>query len=74
MYSYQRSFFRAVCALALVCLLAVEFTVVLWLQGITIRESIAKRDPVSGAVYAASLILFALMPLLGGPARRGTTR
>lgn len=60
--------------IALVCLLAVEFTVVLWLQGITIRESIAKRDPVSGAVYAASLILFALMPLLVGPARRGTTR
>jgi hypothetical protein len=49
---------------ALACLLAVEFTFVLWLQGITIRESIANRDPVSGAVYAASLILFALMPFL----------
>jgi hypothetical protein len=60
--------------IALVCLLAVEFTVVLWLQGITIRESIAKRDAVSGAVYAASLILFALMPLFVGPARRVTTR
>jgi hypothetical protein len=50
--------------LALACLLLVEFTVVLWLQGITIRESIANRDPVSGTVYAASLVLFALMPLI----------
>jgi hypothetical protein len=49
--------------LALVCLLTVEFTVVLWLQGLTIRESIANRDPVAGAVYVASLLLFALMPL-----------
>lgn len=49
--------------IALACLLAVEFTVVLWLQGISIRESIANRDPISGAVYAVSLILFALMPL-----------
>lgn len=60
--------------IALVCLLAVEFTVVLWLQGITIRESIANRDPVSGAVYAASLILFALMPLLVGRAPQVTAR
>ena len=60
--------------IALVCLLAVEFTVVLWLQGITIRESIANRDPVSGAVYAASVILFALMPLLVGRASRVTAR
>jgi hypothetical protein len=60
--------------IALVCLLAVEFTVVLWLQGITIRESIANRDPVSGAVYAASLILFALMPLFVSRPRRVTAR
>jgi hypothetical protein len=60
--------------IALACLLAVEFTVVLWLQGITIRESIANRDAVSGAVYAAGLILFALMPLLVSRPRRVTTR
>lgn len=60
--------------IALACLLAVEFTVVLWLQGITLRESIANRDPVSGAVYAAGLILFALMPLLVSRPRRVTTR
>jgi hypothetical protein len=50
-------------ALALACLLAVEFTVVLWLQGITLRDSFASRDPVSGAVYAVNLLLFALLPL-----------
>jgi hypothetical protein len=60
--------------IALVCLLAFEFTVVLWLQGLTIRESIANRDPVSGAVYAASLILFALMPLFVSRPRRVAAR
>ncbi len=56
--------------IALACLLIFEFTVVLWLQGITIRESLANRDPVSGAVYAASLVLFALMPLFMSRPRR----
>jgi hypothetical protein len=50
---------------ALVCLLIVEFTVVLWLQGISIAESFVNRDPVSGAAYIVSLVLFVLMPLLG---------
>jgi hypothetical protein len=50
--------------LALACLLTLEFTVVLQLQGISIQESLARRDPVSGAAYAASLLVFALMPLL----------
>jgi hypothetical protein len=49
---------------ALICLLIVEFTVVLWLQGISFAESFANRDPVSGAAYIVSLIIFALMPLL----------
>lgn len=64
----------AIGILALACLLVVEFTVVLWLQGITMRESIANRDPVSGAVYAASLVLFALMPLFAGRVRQTETR
>ena len=54
----------AVGFIALACLLAVEFTVVIWMQGISVREAIAGRDPVSGMVYALSLMLFALMPLL----------
>jgi hypothetical protein len=49
---------------ALICLLIVEFTVVLWLQGMSIAEYFANRDPISGAFYTASLILFALMPWL----------
>jgi hypothetical protein len=50
--------------IALSLLLAVEFTLVTWLQGMTIRESFANRDPVSASAYVASLVLFALMPLL----------
>lgn len=49
---------------ALICLLIVELTVVLWLQGISIAESFANRDPISGTAYLVSLILFGLMPLL----------
>lgn len=55
--------------LALVLLLAVEFSVVLHLRGIGIDEYLATRDPVSGAVYATLLMIFALMPwwLAGRP-------
>lgn len=55
---------------ALACLLILEFTVVLWLQGISIRDSIANRDPVSGVAYAASLVLFTLMPLFVNRSRK----
>jgi hypothetical protein len=50
--------------LALALLLLTEFTVVLWLQGLTIAQGIANRDPISGTAYAISLVLFAAMPLL----------
>ena len=51
-------------ALGLLC----ESTVVLWLRGLTIREYIASRDPVAGAVFIVMLGLFAVMPLLvAGP-------
>jgi hypothetical protein len=50
--------------LALGLLLLAEFTLVPWLQGLSVREAIASRDPVSGAAYAMSLVVFALMPLL----------
>jgi hypothetical protein len=49
---------------ALICLLIMEFTLILWLQGIPVSEYLANRDPIAGAFYIASLILFALMPLL----------
>lgn len=50
--------------LALALLLAFEFTVVLGLRGLSMEEYFASRDPVSGAVYAGSLVLFALLPWL----------
>ncbi len=45
-------------------LLVAEFGLVLWLRGISIREYLATRDPVSGAVYYILLGMFAVMPLL----------
>ena len=50
--------------IALVLLLLAELTLVLWLQGLSIREYLASRDPVSGTVYSVLLGVFAVMPLL----------
>ncbi|MFO1353095.1 MAG: hypothetical protein U1F68_21425 [Gammaproteobacteria bacterium] len=54
----------AVGGIGLICLLIAEFTVILWLRGLTLKEYFANRDPVAGAVYLALLGVFALMPLL----------
>jgi len=51
---------------ALSLLLVAEFTVVLWLRGISVREYFASRDPVSGTVYYATLAVFAVIPLFAG--------
>jgi hypothetical protein len=50
--------------LALGLLLVAEFTLVLWLRGLSIGEYLASRDPVSGTVYYVTLGVFALMPVL----------
>lgn len=50
--------------LALALVLIAEFTLVLWLRGLTIAEYVASRDPVSGTVYYVMLGMFAIMPLL----------
>jgi hypothetical protein len=55
--------------LALLLLLIMEFSVVLGLQGLSIREYLSERDPVAGAVYLAMLIVFAVMPWLVGKKR-----
>jgi hypothetical protein len=47
-------------------LLMAEFTLVLWLRGLSIREYLATRDPVSGTVYYLMLGVFAVMPLFVG--------
>lgn len=49
---------------AFVMLLATEFTVVLWLRGLSIGEYLATRDPVSASVYYTMLLIFLFMPLL----------
>lgn len=49
---------------ALGFLLGAEFTVVLWIRGLTIGEYLASRDPVAGTVYIVMLGAFAVMPLL----------
>lgn len=54
----------AIGAAALALLLAVEFTVVLKLRGLDLRDYIAGRDPVAGSVYALLLLAFASMPAL----------
>jgi len=50
--------------LALGLLLVAEFTLVLWLRGLSISEYLASRDPVSGTVYYVLLGVFAFMPVL----------
>jgi type IV secretory pathway TrbD component len=50
--------------IALGLLVVAEFTLVLWLQGLTISDYLASRDPVSGTVYYVMLGVFAIMPLL----------
>lgn len=49
---------------ALGLMLIAEFGFVLWLRGLSIKEYLATRDPVSGTVYYVMLGVFAIMPLL----------
>ncbi len=51
-------------AIALCLLLIAEFSLVLWLRGMSVRDYLATRDPVSGTVYYVMLGVFAVMPLL----------
>jgi len=50
--------------IALGFMLVAEFTLVLWLRGLSITEYLASRDPVSGTVYYVMLVIFAIMPFL----------
>jgi hypothetical protein len=49
---------------ALVLMLLAEFSLVLWLRGLSIMTYLAGRDPVAGTVYYLMFGVFALMPLL----------
>jgi len=55
--------------LALALLLLAELALVMWLQGMTLTSYLASRDPVSGSVYGAMLLVFAAMPLWVGRGR-----
>ena len=50
--------------IALGLLFLSEFGPVLWLRGLSIREYLSTRDPVSGTVYYVMLGVLAVMPLL----------
>jgi hypothetical protein len=54
----------AVGGMALALLVLAEWQLGLWLQGRSIADYVTDRDPVSGAVYAALLLVFALMPFM----------
>jgi hypothetical protein len=45
-------------------MLGAELTLVLALRGLTIRQYLSSRDPVSGTAYYVSLGVFALLPLI----------
>jgi hypothetical protein len=55
--------------LALILLLAAELVLAMVLQGRSLADYVASRDPVSGSVYLAMLVLFALMPAFVGKTR-----
>jgi hypothetical protein len=59
---------------ALALMLLAEFTFVLWLRGLSLREYVARLDPVSGTAYCLMLVVFALMPLLVGSDRQRASR
>ena len=48
--------------LALGLMIAFEFTLVLWLRGLTLSEYFRERDPVAGVGYYLMLLVFAAMP------------
>jgi hypothetical protein len=60
----RQTAYLTVGVIALGLLLTIEFTVVLGLRGVSLREYFALRDPVSGTAYALSLIVYMLMPFL----------
>jgi hypothetical protein len=51
---------------ALALMLLAEFTLVLWLRGLSLREYVAHLDPVSGTTYYLMPVVFAVMPRLAG--------
>lgn len=61
----------AVGLFALMLLLLAELVVARTLSGVSFREYISSRDPISGSVYLASLLIFAGLPWLRARIQRG---
>ena len=60
------SYRLAMACTALLLMLIAEFGFMLWIRGLSIRDYVATRDPVSGTAYYAMLVVFGAMPLLVG--------
>lgn len=52
----------AIGLIAAAILLLVEFSVVLWLRGLSIGEFLASRDRVAATLYYIAVAIFAIMP------------
>ena len=59
---------------ALALMLVTELAVVLWLQGVTLAQYVAARDPVAGTIYLVMLVVFGLMPVFVGGRAQGAAR
>jgi hypothetical protein len=60
--------------IALALILLSDFTVVLWIRGLSLSQYIEAFDPVAGTAYFVMLGLFAVMPLLVALASRRLDR
>jgi len=54
----------AILLIALILLVTLEFTVVLWVRGRKISDYIYNRDRLSGIAYLLMLAAFAMMPVI----------
>jgi hypothetical protein len=66
----RRSSALVVGFIALGMVLIADLAVGMWLRGLSATEVFLDRDPVSGAAYYASLLLFAAMPAIMTRSRR----
>jgi hypothetical protein len=57
-------------AAALLFMLVAEFGFVVWFQRISVRDYLAAREPITGAAFYLSLLLFAAMPWLASRSSR----
>jgi hypothetical protein len=59
--------------MALAMVLALDFTLVLWIRGLSFAQYVEAFDPVAGTAYFVMLGVFAVMPLLVARRERSET-